>query len=187
MSSCPLLLTIFSFEESLLHVFHTFLHKVNEANKKKSFPRVQEFFTYAHQQITRRAAVERELAGLPELVPLGDPVSIRQSLGPGYRAGWYKWATGMAGRKDDCKMQENPNSTYALEKLEEFDGLHSGVLQKMQDLTGDDLEAFAAELSGGGLSGDYHGQGHLNMGELCHDSTNPGDVGVMGFIETSAR
>ena len=165
-----------------MHVFHTFLHKVNEANKKKSFPRVQEFFTYAHQQITRRAAVERELAGLPELVPLGDPVSMRQSLGPGYRAGWYKWATGMAGRKDDCKMQENPNSTYALEKLEEFDGLHSNVMQAMQDIDGKDLEAFAEE-----LSGDYHGQGHLNMGELCHDSTNPDDVGVMGFIETSAR
>ena len=165
-----------------MHVFHTFLHKVNEANKKKSFPRVQEFFTYAHQQMMRRAAVERELAGLPELVPLGDPVSMRQSLGPGYRAGWYKWATGMAGRKDDCKMQENPNSTYALEKLEEFDGLHSGVMQKMQEIDGKDLEAFAEE-----LSGDYHGQGHLNMGELCHDSTNPGDVGVMGFIETSAR
>ena len=165
-----------------MHVFHTFLHKVNEANKKKSFPRVQEFFTYAHQQIIRRAALERELAGLPELVPLGDPVSMRQSLGPGYRAGWYKWATGMAGRKDDCKMQENPNSTYALEKLEEFDGLHSGVMQAMQEIDGKDLEAFAEE-----LSGDYHGQGHLNMGELCHDSTNSGDDGIMSFTEASAR
>ena len=164
-----------------MHVFHTFLHKVNEANKKKSFPRVQEFFTYAHQQMMRRAAVERELAGLPELVPLGDPVSMRQSLGPGYRAGWYKWATCMAGRKDDCKMQEHPNSTYALEKLEEFDGLHSGVMQKMQDLN--DLEAFAEE-----ISGFYHARGHFNVGELCHDSTNPGDVqGVMSFIPTSAR
>ena len=183
MSSCPLLLTIFSLEESLFHVFHQLLHTVNVANKNISFPRVQEFFTYAHQQITRRAAVERELAGLPELVPLGDPVSMRQSLGPGYRAGWYKWATGMAGRKDDCKMQENPNSTYALEKLEEFDGLHSAVLQKMEELTGDDLEAFAEE-----ISGFYHARGHFNVGELCHDSTNPGDVqGVMSFIETSAR
>ena len=183
MSSCPLLLTIFSLEESLFHVFHRLLHTVNSANKAINFPRVHEFFTYAHQQITRRAAVERELAGLPELVPLGDSVSIRQSLGPGYRAGWYKFADGsMAGRKDDCKMQEHPNSTYALEKLEEFDGLHSGVMQAMQEIDGKDLEAFAEE-----LSGDYHGQGHLNMGELCHDSTNPGDVGVMGFIETSAR
>ena len=185
MSSCPLLLTIFSLEESLFHVFHRLLHTVHSSNTPSSgplIPRVYEFFTYAHQQITRRAAVERELAGLPELVPLGDPVSMRQSLGPGYRAGWYKWATGMAGRKDDCKMQENPNSTYALEKLEEFDGLHSGVMQKMQEIDGKDLEAFAEE-----LSGDYHGQGHLNMGELCHDSTNPDDVGVMGFIETSAR
>ena len=182
MSSCPLLSTIFSLEESLFHVFHRLLHTVNSANKAINFPRVHEFFTYAHQQITRRAAVERELAGLPELVPL-DPVNMRQSLGPGYRAGWYKWATGMAGRKDDCKMQENPNSTYALEKLEEFDGLHSDVLEKMQDLFFNDLEAFAKELSGA-----YHGQGHLNMGELCHDSTNPGDVqGVMSFIETSAR
>ena len=165
-----------------MHVFHALLPKVWESNIRV-LPRVYEFFMYAHQQIIRRAALERELAGLPELVPLGDPVSMRQSLGPGYRAGWYKWATGMAGRKDDCKMQENPNSTYALEKLEEFDGLHSDVLEKMQDLFFNDLEAFAKE-----LSGDYHGQGHLNMGELCHDSTNPGDVqGVMSFIETSAR
>ena len=89
----------------------------------------------------------------------------------------------MAGRKDDCKMQENPNSTYALEKLEEFDGLHSGVMQAMQEIDGKDLEAFAEE-----ISGFYHARGHFNVGELCHDSTNPGDVqGVMSFIETSAR
>ena len=179
MLSCPLLLTIFSLEESLFHVFHQLLHTVNVANKNISFPRVQEFFTYAHQQITRRAAVERELAGLPELVPLGDPVSMRQSLGPGYRAGWYKQATGMAGRKDNCKMQEHPEGD---EKLEEFDGLHSEVMQAMQDIDGKDLEKFAEK-----VSGPYHGRGHLNMGELCHDSTNPDDVGVMGFISTSAR
>ena len=94
-----------------MHVFHTFLHKVNEANKKKSFPRVQEFFTYAHQQMMRRAAVERELAGLPELVPL-DPVNIRQSLGPGYKLGWYAFHN-LAGRKDNCKMEEHPNKTQA--------------------------------------------------------------------------
>ena len=184
MSSCPLLLTIFSLEESLFHVFHRLLHDVHSSNTPDPdnplIPRVYEFFTYAHQQITRRAAVERELAGLPELVPLGDPVSMRQSLGPGYRAGWYKWATCMAGRKDDCKMQEHPNSTYALEKMEEFDGLHSGVMQKMQDFN--DLEAFAEE-----ISGFYHARGHFNVGELCHDSTNSGDDGIMSFTEASAR
>ena len=183
MSSCPLLLTIFSLEESYFHVFHQLLHTVHNSNTPNGteplIPRVYEFFTYAHQQITRRAAVERELAGLPELVPLGDPVSIRQSLGPGYRAGWYKWATGMAGRKDNCKMQEHPDGD---EKLEEFDGLHSEVMQAMQDIDGKDLEKFADI-----MCGLYHTRGHLNVGELCHDSTNSGDDGIMSFTEASAR
>ena len=175
MSSCPLLLTIFSFEESLLHVFHTFLHKVNEANKKKSFPRVQEFFTYAHQQMMRRAAVERELAGLPELVPL-DPVNIRQSLGPGYKLGWYSFGN-LAGRKDNCKMEEQPDPER---KLEKFDGHYRDVMEKMQQIPGHDLEAFALE-----ICDEYHGQGHINVGELCPDGNGPN--GLMTFSECSAR
>ena len=175
MSSCPLLLTIFSFEESLLHVFHTFLHKVNEANKKKSFPRVQEFFTYAHQQMMRRAAVERELAGLPELVPL-DPVNIRQSLGPGYKLGWYAFHN-LAGRKDNCKMEEQPDPER---KLEKFDRHYRYVMEKMQQIPGHDLEAFALE-----ICDEYHGQGHINVGELCPDGNGPN--GLMTFSECSAR
>ena len=143
MSSCPLLLTIFSFEESLLHVFHTFLHKVNEANKKKSFPRVQEFFTYAHQQMMRRAAVERELAGLPELVPL-DPVNMRQSLGPGYRLGWYSFGN-LAGRKDNCKMEEHPDSRR---DMENFDSYHRTAMQRMEQIDGKNLEEFANVMCG---------------------------------------
>ena len=143
MSSCPLLLTIFSFEESLLHVFHTFLHKVNEANKKKSFPRVQEFFTYAHQQMMRRAAGERELAGLPELVPL-DPVNMRQSLGPGYRLGWYSFGN-LAGRKDNCKMEEHPDSRR---DMENFDSYHRTAMQRMEQIDGKNLEEFANVMCG---------------------------------------
>ena len=143
MSSCPLLLTIFSLEESLFHVFHTFLHKVNEANKKKSFPRVQEFFTYAHQQMMRRAAVERELAGLPELVPL-DPVNMRQSLGPGYRLGWYSFGN-LAGRKDNCKMEEHPDSRR---DMENFDSYHRTAMQRMEQIDGKNLEEFANVMCG---------------------------------------
>ena len=143
MLSYPLLLTIFSFEESLLHVFHTFLHKVNEANKKKSFPRVQEFFTYAHQQMMRRAAVERELAGLPELVPL-DPVNMRQSLGPGYRLGWYSFGN-LAGRKDNCKMEEHPDSRR---DMENFDSSHRTAMQRMEQIDGKNLEEFANVMCG---------------------------------------
>ena len=143
MLSYPLLLTIFSFEESLLHVFHTFLHKVNEANKKKSFPRVQEFFTYAHQQMMRRAAVERELAGLPELVPL-DPVNMRQSLGPGYRLGWYSFGN-LAGRKDNCKMEEHPDSRR---DMENFDSYHRTAMQRMEQIDGKNLEEFANVMCG---------------------------------------
>ena len=175
MSSCPLLLTIFSLEESLFHVFHRLLHTVNSANKAINFPRVHEFFTYAHQQITRRAAVERELAGLPELVPL-DPVNIRQSLGPGYKLGWYAFHN-LAGRKDNCKMEEQPDPER---KLEKFDGHYRDVMEKMQQIPGHDLEAFALE-----ICDEYHGQGHINVGELCPDGNGPN--GLMTFSECSAR
>ena len=175
MLSCPLLLTIFSLEESLFHVFHQLLHTVNVANKNISFPRVQEFFTYAHQQIIRRAALERELAGLPELVPL-DPVNIRQSLGPGYKLGWYAFHN-LAGRKDNCKMEEQPDPER---KLEKFDGHYRDVMEKMQQIPGHDLEAFALE-----ICDEYHGQGHINVGELCPDGNGPN--GLMTFSECSAR
>ena len=39
-------------EETLLHVFHTLLHQIYFANKRK--PRVNELFWYTHQQILRR-------------------------------------------------------------------------------------------------------------------------------------
>ena len=143
MSSCPLLLTIFSLEESLFHVFHRLLPTVNSANKAINFPRVHEFFTYAHQQITRRAAVERELAGLPELVPL-DPVNMRQSLGPGYRLGWYSFGN-LAGRKDNCKMEEHPDSRR---DMENFDSSHRTAMQRMEQIDGKNLEEFANVMCG---------------------------------------
>ena len=74
-------------EENLLHVFHTLLHKVFDASVKSGVPRVFELFFYTHQQLMRRANLERAVAGLKEITPL-DPRAIRQSLGPGYRAGW---------------------------------------------------------------------------------------------------
>ena len=74
-------------EETLLHVFHTLLHKVFDASVKSGVPRVFELFFYTHQQLMRRANLERAVAGLKEITPL-DPRAIRQSLGPGYRAGW---------------------------------------------------------------------------------------------------
>ena len=49
-------------EESLLHVFHSLLHKVWEAIKQDGrFSRTFELFFYTHQQLLRRAAVEREI------------------------------------------------------------------------------------------------------------------------------
>ena len=38
--------------------------------------------------MVKRASVERDTAGLPDLVPL-DPPAFRQSLGPGYKLGWW--------------------------------------------------------------------------------------------------
>ena len=146
MSSCPLLLTIFSLEESYFHVFHQLLHDVHSSNTPNSgplIPRVYEFFTYAHQQITRRAAVERELAGLPELVPL-DPVNMRQSLGPGYRLGWYSFGN-LAGRKDNCKMEEHPDSRR---DMENFDSYHRTAMQRMEQIDGKNLEEFANVMCG---------------------------------------
>ena len=174
MLSCPLLLTIFSLEESLFHIFHALLHKVWASNIHV-LPRVYEFFMYAHQQIIRRAALERELAGLPELVPL-DPVNIRQSLGPGYKLGWYAFHN-LAGRKDNCKMEEQPDPER---KLEKFDRHYRYVMEKMQQIPGHDLEAFALE-----ICDEYHGQGHINVGELCPDGNGPN--GLMTFSECSAR
>ena len=178
MSSCPLLSTIFSLEDNLLHVFHALLHTVFVSNKKANFSRVHELFTYAHQQLTRRAGLERELAGLPELVPL-DPVTIRQSLGPGIRAGWYA-SKGMAGRKDNCKMEEHPNKTL-VEDVEKFDGYHNTVMQKMQEIDGKNLEEFAEK-----MCGNYHSAGHLNVCKLCADS-NDADSSLMCTDATSAR
>ena len=78
-------------EETLFHVYHALLHKVYGANLPRDapplIPRVHELFFYAHQQLLMRGELEREFAGLPEIVPL-DPATIRQNLGPGYRAGW---------------------------------------------------------------------------------------------------
>ena len=49
-------------EDSLLHVFHTLLHKVWEAIKSDGrFSRTFELFFYTHQQLLRRAAIEREI------------------------------------------------------------------------------------------------------------------------------
>ena len=49
-------------EESLLHVFHSLLHKVWEAIKyNRRFTRTFELFFYTHQQFLRRAAIERQI------------------------------------------------------------------------------------------------------------------------------
>ena len=49
-------------EDSLLHVFHSLLHKVWDAIKDNGrFSRTFELFFYTHQQLLRRAAIEREI------------------------------------------------------------------------------------------------------------------------------
>ena len=73
-------------EETLLHVFHTLFHQVWDA-ARPTLARSYEQFFYTHQQLLRRAALERELAGLTELEPL-TPEVFSSGLGPGYRAGW---------------------------------------------------------------------------------------------------
>ena len=54
------------------------------------------------------------------------------------------------------------------------------VMEKMQQIPGHDLEAFALE-----ICDEYHGQGHINVGELCPDGNGPN--GLMTFSECSAR
>ena len=54
---------------------------------RESMLRSYEQFFYTHQQLVRRARLEREMAGLTELQPL-TPGAFTESLGPGYRAGW---------------------------------------------------------------------------------------------------
>ena len=50
--------------------------------------RYEQFF-YSHQQLVRRANVEREVAGLERIKPL-DPRAMNQSLGPGYKGGYLE-------------------------------------------------------------------------------------------------
>ena len=99
-------------EESLLHVFHSLLHKVWDGGitSGQLATRIHELFFYAHQQFIRRyisttcyklfvcvlhaftffrAAVERNILGLRDIVPL-TPYEMGKSLGPGYKAGVTK-------------------------------------------------------------------------------------------------
>lgn len=92
-------------EDSLLHVFHTLLHKVWEGGKMSNqLPgRIHELFFYAHQQLLRRyvdfckriisyedlffrAKIERKILGLEDIVSL-TPEELKKPLGPGYKAG----------------------------------------------------------------------------------------------------
>ena len=54
------------------------------------------------------------------------------------------------------------------------------VFFKNKSEAGHDLEAFALE-----ICDEYHGQGHINVGELCPDGNGPN--GLMTFSECSAR
>ena len=91
-------------EDSLLHVFHSLMHKVWDAARKdnlqsyilsitkeysvrkENLARHNEQFFYSHQQMMRRANIEREAQGMERIKPL-TPAAMREPLGPGYRGG----------------------------------------------------------------------------------------------------
>merc|ERR1712142_72117 len=71
---------------------------------QRKYTRSQELFYYMHQQMVRRAAIDREVLGIKPIVSL-DPDQFRRPLGPGYRTGWYARER-LGGRKENCVIDD---------------------------------------------------------------------------------
>jgi len=163
-------------EDSLFHAFHALFHRVFESLVKRKYSRSFELFFYTHQQILRRAAVEREVLGIKPLVPLNPP-QIRKPLGPGYQAGWFAWDN-LGNRIDNCEIPII-NGTFVALIDQKFAEIHA-YMKKSKT-----FEEF-----GMNLDKRYHTKGHTFIAVACSaiydPETDTGD-GVMSFSEVSAR
>ena len=113
-----------------------------------------------------RAAIERVIQGVSPNIPL-DPSEFRKPLGPGYRAGWYAWAS-LDGRNDNCEVEAS--------KVDIMERRYASVQEQIARISS--YEEFAKY-----LESNYHGSGHLDIAASCSDS---GD-GVMAHSSVSAR
>lgn len=127
-----------------------------------------ELFHYTHSQLLRRAAIERSVQDLPDIVPL-DSKAIDKRLGPGYKEGFFAWQ-GLGGRKNNCKLSwKNRKSYKRMAKIVE------------KELSTDSDFEYWAE----GELMYFHAYGHMY---ISNDCTPRGYAfGMMGFSETSAR
>merc|ERR1712142_427 len=159
-------------EDSLYHTFHALFHQIHgyHLSDHIRYPRAYELFFYAHQQMLRRAAVEREVLGIKPVDSL-NPQKMRLPLGPGYKSGWYSWE-GLGGRIDNCEVGVRNNTFLPLldQKYTEL----MGYLQR--SITLEQFEKLIADK--------YHNRGHNMIGLGCSDTDNDG---LMSYSEASAR
>ena len=136
-------------EDILFHVFHTMFHKLlARMQESPSFGRASEMFFFTHAQIVKRAAVERALVGLPDLVPLN--FNSKDHYGPGYKEGYFAWQ-GLGGRRDDCVLSSS-NREKMKKRLKK-------VMSEMKYKP--DLESWYE-----GQMKNYHGYGHYYIAKV---------------------
>jgi len=148
-------------EDPMYHAFHHLLHSLQQTQ-----PREWEQFWYAHQQMMRRYAVERLMLGVRPVVPISMR-SFQGSLGRGYSVGWYGWPR-LSGRRESCRISYRDRRR--------LQNLYNNARNLMR---GASFEAFGRSLN------DFHGRGHVIIGNRC--PTSFGREGVMTHTETSAR
>ena len=111
------------------------------------------------------------MAGLPPVEPLGPSAWRRESLGPGYKSGYYGRYWGrLVARKENCRLPR--------ESVEELDGFYHEVERALQGERS--VEGFGQR-----LSGNYHNQGHNLIGKQCSAARNA--YNAMCCSEMSAR
>merc|ERR1712142_698647 len=168
-------------EDSVYHVFHYILHLVQIAKSctkncgwpNVQWPRVNEMFWYAHQQMMRRYAVERFSVGVEPVVPL-TLEHLKRPLGLGHKVGPYGWGD-VVSRSDSCRLSLKYKVSFNDEK-DLGDNFHD-IKRQMRYLN---YEEFGHE-----LTYDYHNPGHIIIARDC--VYIPGENGLMYHTETSAR
>ena len=112
-------------------------------------------------KIYLRAAIERRLVGLPELIPLNYS-NFKQSLGPGYNTEYFRFQD-LQDRKGDCLVKAKDVK------------ITEGRRKSLESSPGSSVAEFMDNIYKSG----YHERGHLDIGDSCG--------GPMPFAEASAR
>ena len=113
--------------------------------------------------------MERLVHGLDRVVAL-DSKEVGESLGAGYKVGWYGWDN-LASRKEDCYIEAN----YVTLLRKNFVNLLKLMPTKIT------YEEFGSEVN------DFHNDGHNVIADNCTTNTSAGVTSGMAFSEVSAR